>query len=198
MFQFTHPRGVRQPRRHLPCLHHYRFNSRTREGCDYGGSPRGPSWSCFNSRTREGCDADLLGVHIRSVQFQFTHPRGVRQSAKSQRFKALKFQFTHPRGVRPLPLQECQPRPGFQFTHPRGVRRSTLNKQSRKLLFQFTHPRGVRPKFARFCGKMVRFQFTHPRGVRHKQLLLLATDLGVSIHAPARGATYRLRQEPSS
>ena len=41
-------------------------------------------------------------------------------------------------------------------------------------------------EFARMCG----FQSTHPRGVRLGRLVLFPV-FGVSIHAPARGATFR-------
>ena len=34
------------------------------------------------------------------------------------------------------------------------------------------------------------FQSTHPRGVRHKAMKEIVTDNAVSIHAPARGATF--------
>ena len=76
----------------------YRFNSRTREGCDnFNGqqltdamvSIHAPARGAitkpgsdlyrnsFNSRTREGCDADMQAIRNRWL-FQFTHPRGVR------------------------------------------------------------------------------------------------------------------------
>ena len=53
-FQFTHPGGVRLYSLYSCCLR-YRFNSRTREGCD------------------EKCSL----VHLHGG-FQFTHPGGVR------------------------------------------------------------------------------------------------------------------------
>ena len=80
-FQFTHPGGVR--RAPAQCSHQRcsvsihapgrgatpktctdivgrieRFNSRTREGCDFGDiAELGITTVCFNSRTREGCDS---------------------------------------------------------------------------------------------------------------------------------------------
>ena len=55
MFQFTHPRGVRQAQVALSSLL-FSFNSRTREGCDDLGLLNPSPLLCFNSRTREGCD----------------------------------------------------------------------------------------------------------------------------------------------
>ena len=54
------------------------FNSRTREGCD-PFTPREVSIERrFNSRTREGCDFDNQFLRGFFLQFQFTHPGGVR------------------------------------------------------------------------------------------------------------------------
>jgi len=56
--------------------------------------------------------------------------------------------------------------------------------------FQSTHPQGVRraEKIAAFEADV--FQSTHPQGVRLKSALLPSLVQGVSIHAPARGATF--------
>ena len=56
-----------------------RFNSRTREGCDLSGLPGTDPVSRFNSRTREGCDLPTAATEVARAEFQFTHPRGVRQ-----------------------------------------------------------------------------------------------------------------------
>ena len=100
---------------------------------------------CFNPRTREGCDCTDTLMETASIQFQSTHPRGVR-------------------------LPRCH------------VHRPVD-------MFQSTHPRGVRPE--EMFGKMRHstFQSTHPRGVRLVVPLCDAVAEGVSIHAPARGAT---------
>ncbi len=56
------------------------------------------------------------------VEFQFTHPGGVRHIRLLKRVMGGKFQFTHPGGVRRL-LEEGIPFDRvFQFTHPGGVR----------------------------------------------------------------------------
>ena len=83
------------------------------------------------------------------------------------RIRHKQFQFTHPGGVRPTTALMTPPMTAFQFTHPGGVRR-------------FTSPSWVATR---------RFQFTHPGGVRPLLSTTDATNHGVSIHAPGRGAT---------
>ncbi|VDA99914.1 hypothetical protein S1OALGB6SA_988 [Olavius algarvensis spirochete endosymbiont] len=56
-------------------------------------------------------------------------------------------------------------------------------------LFQSTHPRGVRRSSGGSIGPLLWFQSTHPRGVRQQRNGLKINLAGVSIHAPARGAT---------
>ena len=82
MFQFTHPGGVRRAFKvkvvpttqvsiHAPgrgatgtprtCRRAWAcFNSRTREGCDFGCRDTPALYQRFNSRTREGCDQSLV------------------------------------------------------------------------------------------------------------------------------------------
>ena len=99
---------------------------------------------CFNSRTREGCD-------LSRVRFSVC---------------ALEFQFTHPGGVRLVPDSDYSAVGMFQFTHPGGVRRSADRCLAISLTFQFTHPGGVRPNARKQGASYSEFQFTHPGGVR--------------------------------
>ena len=55
----------------------------------------------FNPRTREGCDIRFRPLSVKTLKFQSTHPRGVRQQTGGKNWKAKAFQSTHPRGVRP-------------------------------------------------------------------------------------------------
>ena len=55
--------------------------------------------------------------------------------------------------------------------------------------FQSTHPRGVRPTTASVTRTNCKFQSTHPRGVRLAYKPAARGYRGVSIHAPAWGAT---------
>ncbi len=59
-----------------------------------------------------------------------------------------------------------------------------------RVMFQSTHPRGVRRSRRTTKPALDRFQSTHPRGVRHRSLCWLVIWMRVSIHAPARGATW--------
>ena len=98
----------------------------------------------------------------------------------------------------------------FQSTHPRGVRLYDIILNGCFLVFQSTHPRGVRPVSPGAGESAWQFQSTHPRGVRHRTtinrkpvkhfnprtrvgcdwlIFCLVRNLGISIHAPAWGAT---------
>ena len=56
----------------------------------------------FNSRTHAGCDTVVRMARAMRLEFQFTHPRGVRQVERRSELHTSMFQFTHPRGVRHL------------------------------------------------------------------------------------------------
>ena len=211
-FQSTHPRGVRRSPhggggRGLLC-----FNPRTRVGCDQYGILFLEVIGCFNPRTRVGCDMGVWVAIITSIQFQSTHPRGVRHASlervphealvsihapawgatsatMSEMRDKVMFQSTHPRGVRPRSARFIFPVNAFQSTHPRGVRHGDRPEGCGVNCF---NPRtrvgcdGHRPHI-RWppCG----FQSTHPRGVRPLENARAEGAKEVSIHAPAWGAT---------
>ena len=168
-FQSTHPRGVRRGWRYdTVCLRCVSIHAPAR-----GATLRVKYWqqvlTGFNPRTREGCDNIKIPPFNAIQAFQSTHPRGVRPSLLSSHVNSLLFQSTHPRGVRLLRLAGSSHPSGFQSTHPRGVRHCTFLTDYATPVFQSTHPRGVR----RFSESYFRLKFR------------------VSIHAPARGATFR-------
>ena len=77
----------------------------------------------------------------------------------------------------------------FQSTHPRGVRRRISSKARSRTGFNPRTRVGCDLRFVYIGKARDLFQSTHPRGVR-RQLQAKATPLlGVSIHAPAWGAT---------
>ena len=145
--------------------------------------------------------------------FQSTHPRGVRQGFDHICAPFFDVSIHAPargatlyRPVRPPASCRFNPRTRegcdslllywrvrlcrFQSTHPRGVRRFQPNQVYGNRKFQSTHPRGVRRYYCG-VGKTPRaFQSTHPRGVRPINFLCGCNSKGVSIHAPARGATW--------
>ena len=167
----------------------------------------------FNSRTREGCDPAMSTMLIPMSRFQFTHPRGVRPWCGGSGGELFGFQFTHPRGVRRSPKSDNLTSFVVSIHAPaRGATSactiwttSTMSFNSRTRegcditayqladeigVFQFTHPRGVRHGAQSLAVQYCAFQFTHPRGVRPSNAVNLFPDKVVSIHAPARGATY--------
>ena len=99
----------------------------------------------------------------------------------------------------------------FQSTLPRGERRSYTTQTVKNILFQSTLPRGERPSHRLRLWRNLIFQSTLPRGerllvlVKHVMLWRnfnprsregsdlrrcdLSRGIGISIHAPARGAT---------
>ena len=151
-------------------------------------------------------------INLNLLQFQFTHPGGVRLQlcnilhihpkvsihAPGRGATALdalfesgwQFQFTHPGGVRRVVRAQACGAPQVSIHAPgRGATalQSALRLQG---LFQFTHPGGVRRPELLSGEKDVKFQFTHPGGVRLALRAGVAQCLVVSIHAPGRGATY--------
>ncbi len=99
-FQSTHPQGVRPRQMENFSDSLFGFNPRTRRGCDDipvinasslcvsihapAGGATGPVWgcgsqiSCFNPRTRRGCDPIYDADDVDELEFQSTHPQGVR------------------------------------------------------------------------------------------------------------------------
>ncbi|SHK60159.1 hypothetical protein SAMN05720468_10415 [Fibrobacter sp. UWEL] len=138
-FQFTHPRGVRFDALEAAGITVVSIHAPTRGAI---GKLRQPFCEIgFNSRTHAGCDM-LHRQRVRTMLFQFTHPRGVR-------FGGL-LEFPHggvsihapTRGAmshhgRPQAIQ------GFNSRTHAGCDESIAGGIS-NVWFQFTHPRGVR------------------------------------------------------
>ena len=77
----------------------------------------------------------------------------------------------------------------FQFALPRGERRGAVNDASNEAEFQFALPRGERLGGAALFDGDDLFQFALPRGERPASRCGRWSWCGVSIRAPARGAT---------
>ena len=191
-FQSTHPRGVRRSCRRCSSSSDFRFNPRTRVGCDWSRHGRGLRCRpCFNPRTRVGCDGRRAGVHPAGRGFQSTHPRGVRPGCSALPVPA-------PGSFNPRTRVGCDPRamcrpwprsrvsihaPAWGATPLTGLQRRAAyvsihapawgatgracNLSGPTSGFQSTHPRGVRPLPERLRVLDTSFQSTHPRGVRH-------------------------------
>ncbi len=143
-FQSTHPRGVRLPTFKLTEFCRY-FNPRTREGCDTTISHYGQFRKNFNPRTREGCDAQRV-LYIRSlIQFQSTHPRGVRQVVVRQSHIHLHFNPRTREGCDTGFHEHLGAFPAISIHAPaRGATDTTCKPAVSRWKFQSTHPRGVR------------------------------------------------------
>ena len=83
LFQSTHPHGVRLAQSDFIRQTDY-FNPRTRMGCDHCNHPFKFIDTNFNPRTRMGCDHQYQNSKGTNLQFQSTHPHGVRQILASQ------------------------------------------------------------------------------------------------------------------
>ena len=158
-----------------------------------------------------GRDRTLAAVPAGIIEFQFTRPRGARREGRSHVPALAEFQFTRPRGARRMAIGAIGAYQEFQFTRPRGARRETLHVEVRgdnvsihapawgatsggvscatHRQFQFTRPRGARLDQLFVRRVIVAFQFTRPRGARPRARAERAPPRGVSIHAPAWGAT---------
>ena len=103
MFQSTHPHGVRRFRTTMTLCAKWSFNPRTHTGCDamLGGEYFNWHQVSIHAPTRGATFYPLLGI-MDGLEFQSTHPHGVRHNTMEQDNRILLFQSTHPHGVRPI------------------------------------------------------------------------------------------------
>ena len=146
MFQFTHPGGVRLSQGGQS----YTFSSVSIHAPGRGATYVSGGFLlfsvCFNSRTREGCDPGMLLSWLPRLEFQFTHPGGVRLTAPSWIAPIIVlFQFTHPGGVRHKALINKTMNKSFNSRTREGCDRGWSHRSPTLPVFQFTHPGGVRP-----------------------------------------------------
>ncbi len=86
---------------------------------------------------------------------------------------------------------------GFNPRTRTGCDRRRWRLMTSNRTFQSTHPHGVRPGKRASRSMGFKFQSTHPHGVRREVWHVDFDSYGVSIHAPARGATRGKRCEPA-
>ena len=190
-FQSTHPRGVRRvagptlPSTATVSIHAPAWGATL--VCGECGA-RGPS---FNPRTRVGCDRIRgAGADAALAAFQSTHPRGVRRTPASSPAAITRVSIHAPAWGATSPAM-CRPWPRSSF-NPRtrvGCDRKARVVRPSRWSFQSTHPRGVRLCLRDRQRRVSEFQSTHPRGVRPLDGDDFFVEHGVSIHAPAWGAT---------
>ena len=147
--------------------------------------------SVFQSTHPHGVRLQALATRDSTKEFQSTHPHGVRHNKQHNTNTPIMFQSTHPHGVRLPAYMLDQMTDMFQSTHPHGVRHGYNCCHRCTFLFQSTHPHGVRPAVCMTMPLTLMFQSTHPHRVRRHLPERCRTTIGVSIHAPTRGATPR-------
>ncbi len=149
------------------------------------------------------------------MAFQSTHPRGVRQKHCRRTSDRIQFQSTHPRGVRPRapaytgPSLHFNPRTrvgcdpamavcvsmacGFQSTHPRGVRRR--KNMSNPVIYNF-NPRTRVGCDGRQSPPAAPPHYFNPRTRVGCDPVIFCIPVvhGISIHAPAWGATANIHK----
>ena len=121
--------------------------------------------------------------------FQFTRPQRARLSSIGTKFANNKFQFTRPQGARlgilSIPLfSAC-----FNSRAHEGRDQTSLFASPRQLCFNSRAHEGRDLRYFLVVRNTHSFQFTRPQGARQTHTARGSPVLGVSIHAPARGAT---------
>ena len=76
MFQFTRPRGARQPP-HATGERRTEFQFTRPRGARPGAERKGLFPASFNSRAHGGRDVAIIAI-VNGIMFQFTRPRGAR------------------------------------------------------------------------------------------------------------------------
>ena len=171
-FQSTHPRGVRLGISYQRAPENRGFNPRTRVGCDrpkrcqsYGIFPvsiHAPAW---------GATSCNVG-NVSSIEFQSTHPRGVRLDGQRVAVRYAEFQSTHPRGVR-RDKAIVNAYGVFVSIHAPAWGATKANN-----LTLYPHMEvsihapawGATDDFVAAYRDIIKFQSTHPRGVRQSHL----------------------------
>ncbi len=143
-FQSTHPRGMR-----LSCVMFFHLT----QAISIHASTRDATFTFvmkvdytndFNPRIHEGCDTNDEEWVLGLMEFQSTHPRGMRQEDR--------YETDHDNQ--------------FQSTHPRGMRRSLINTHFGKGYFNPRIHEGCDAFWLRIVVRRIQFQSTHPRGMR--------------------------------
>ena len=191
------------------------FNPRAREGRDPTRRTCAAARGRFNPRAREGRDPPLAMVGRHGLQFQSTRPRGARHGIAEDNHVAGAVSIHAPaRGATRAYRTEVQPCTKVSIHAPArgatrraaaGRRRSgRFNPRAREGRDAFDLPparsrRSFNPRAREGRDRTVR---AHPRGQcafnpraregRDVVVDVLRRQVGLSIHAPARGATEQV------
>ena len=167
-------RASDKPSRRRLHLDRVSIHAPARGATETAPSPALPA-HCFNPRPRTGGDARRAFRHDRLTVFQSTPPHGGRRP---------RIDLSEPDASRFNP----RPRAGGDADRHQPAAASEE--------FQSTPPRGGRRSGVIGPRSAVWFQSTPPRGGRRRGQLGRCEVAGVSIHAPARGATPSSRSGP--
>ena len=176
LFQSTLPRGERHARRSsASCLHAVSIHAPARGATLAVGRCRPGGRVSIHAPARGATSLNEMDGAVNGV-FQSTLPRGERRR---------RFWWSGGRHPRFNPRS----RAGSDAAAAAG--RGELG------LFQSTLPRGERPSTMAMAPAYSMFQSTLPRGERRSRSQRIGVVGGVSIHAPARGATNPMRWSPA-
>ena len=164
------------------------FNPRTRTGCDIQRPAKQCGFYRFNPRTRTGCDSPKIVITTNYTMFQSTHPHGVRHLAHSFIFFQICFNPRTRTGCDAV-MREANDYLEVSIHAPaRGATAWDLYLQA-DYVFQSTHPHGVRQFHVLVIKDKGCFNPRTRTGCDWI-LTVIPALCQVSIHAPARGATF--------
>ena len=193
LFQSTRPRGARRPLVEGAEIASQRFNPRAREGRDRRVCFSRDSPKTFQSTRPRGARPLVEGAEIASQRFNPRAREGRDLCSQTRHLASCGF---NPRAREGRDSGTCirtrSPRVSIHAP-ARGATPLLSNTTSCFVRFQSTRPRGARPCRRLSDGLSILFQSTRPRGARPGGSGDTAPLCAVSIHAPARGATWRPR-----
>ncbi len=211
-FQSTPPRGGRRYVRRAHSHDIQSFNPRPRAGGDVGsacaprrqdvsihaparGATAGPAsrrsaWRCFNPRPRAGGDPELLERIHRHPRFNPRPRAGGDARPHTDCLGSYRFQSTPPRGGRHSPASPTPSLRSVSIHAPaRGATDAVHLAPPNDGRFNPRPRAGGDRLLAIHTAALIAFQSTPPRGGRRPHTSRNSSPQGVSIHAPARGAT---------
>ena len=145
----------------------------------------------FNPRTPVGCDQEVRAQTLKLLQFQSTHPSGVRPALCFHPSGAMDFNPRTPVGCDPTGLKISHRDTDFNPRTPVGCDADSTCPACRKWHFNPRTPVGCDGAWDFTIPVGVLFQSTHPSGVRHDPAWRCRDCWRISIHAPQWGATQR-------
>ena len=187
MFQFTRPRGARpsSPTRYARSRVSIHAPAR---GATCSPTSAGIPLPSFNSRAREGRDQFAVAAARVGVVSIHAPARGATRAARTRR-RSSRFQFTRPRGARRRRMAR-EPDPAVSIHAP--ARGATARRRVRggRGGFNSRAREGRDPRRrGRRAGRAARFN-SRAREGRDYHHAKPTRPQKVSIHAPARGATF--------